>query len=849
MLLAVPAAAAVPGPSASPSVARAAGADPASDVPQVLSLPFAERAGFDVSMVAGVTSPAPSNDASVLVAITLMPQDAAFFAPTTTPLTAQEVRDRFAPPASDEAGLVSYLEAHGLTLVHEWPDGLSLTVEGSAAAVGAAFGTRLDDGLWQGQAVRFPSSSPSLPAPFESEVAAVSGLSSGFSTFTLPFVGRPAPTATPVRTTNVVTPSAVHTIYGLDGLYNYSGSPHWATGVGIALVLWGEGYAPSDLATFFSTYYPGGFPSVTVRYLPVDGAPAPSESAVYDPSNVTSEMTLDLEWAGSAAPGATLTAVYAPDGPASNHYSPSDASLEDAINAAVQSTGAKVVSMSFGTPDGSDLSFQSAVSISLAEAQQLGITVIAASGDTGGALRPDCTGGPSPEFPASSPLVIATGGTAPVLGLDAFGGVTGLVSEPAWNRSGGGFSTVYPAPSWQHLGASSRGIPDVAGPAADNIFYYRGAETAGAGTSFAAPFWAGIVAEMDAIRGSALGFISPRLYAVGSADVGRPGTVGLVDISSGGNCLGPATTGWDSATGWGTPRGLALYEELSGTFVNVSLALSEANVPPGGSFLATVSVSNATTGAPVWPVNVSYELAGTGYGGPCTGSFQVVAVSTDSTGRANTTLTVPACFLGASVTVTATVSGGGYFGSASGTVGVNLIGVAGFLAIVQVYPYNLVAFGVIMAVASVVGWRLGAWRSRSARRRTPPTGTTPAMPPPGSGEARAPVAPRPAPSGGAGPLGGPPGTASAAVTAPAGATAPVTPVVVPSHVVSPPPSPPPLPAELSAAAGASAATTPGDAPSTTDTQAPDAPARTCPTCGASVPAFDAACPVCRTAVS
>ncbi|MCI4370561.1 MAG: S53 family peptidase, partial [Thermoplasmata archaeon] len=470
------------------------------------------------------------------------------------------------------------------------------------AAVGAAFGTTERAGVFGDQPVVFAATAPTLPAPYASEVAAVSGLTSALSDFTLPletFAGPATPLSGSVlpaqgQTTTQVTPSAVHLIYGMDALYNYSGSSHWATGVGIVLLLWGDGYDPNDISTFFSTQYPSEFPAPSIHYYPVDGAPAPSAAALSDPSTGPQELTLDIEWAGSSAPGASLDAVYAPDGPSTNGYSPTDPSMEDALNTAIDNVaGAKVVSMSFGTLDGADVSFQSAFTTSFHEALLKGITLLAASGDNGGTSSgaKNCGGTLAPQFPAASPDVVAVGGTAPVLSVNAFGTVTGLESEPAWNLSGGGFSTDYAAPSWQMVGSAAapirtangmRGEPDVAGPASDNVFYYHGGTAYGEGTSFATPMWAGLIAEMDAVRGSPLGFVTPHLYAVGASEP-TSGSQGLVLITQGGNCLGGAVDGWDTATGWGSPRALPLFESIAGTYAQIALGASPQPVAPGGT--------------------------------------------------------------------------------------------------------------------------------------------------------------------------------------------------------------------------------------------------------------------------
>lgn len=722
--------------------------DPAASVlPAALAQPWAARTGYDATHLSELSGAVQSTAPNVSVVVTLWPRDASYFSPSpgAPPLSTAQIVERYAPLPAQYEALVGYFASRNLTVVHAWPDELSLTLQGSAAAVDAAFGTELVDATWEGRSVQAPLSAPALPPSIAGAISSISGLSSGFTDFTIPLLPASLPKVLPGRTSTLLWPAAVHGIYDLDGLYNYSGTAHWATGIGIALVLWGAGFAPNDIQSFFSSYYPSGFPAIEFAGYPIDGAPRPSANAVNDPSNVTSEMTLDMEWAGSAAPGATLSAVYAPDGPAKNGYSPTDAALEDALNYAVQSvSGVRVVSMSFGTPDGSDPSFQAAFTQILADASTRGLTLLAASGDTGGDAQLGCQGGASPEFPAASEYVVAVGGTAPVLAVNALGAVTGLSSEPSWNRSGGGFSKTVSAPAWQQVGSAAgpirdngglRGLPDVAGPADDNVFFYNGQEAAGAGTSFASPMWAGMIAEMDAVRGTPLGFVTPRLYAVGSEEANRSTAIGVVDITQGSNCLGPAAVGWDTATGWGSPRGLTLYQDLSSTYVNVSLTVSTGSVAPGQSFDASVYVTNTTSLAPISGASVTFALDSVGYVGPCGGSIATASGSTTTAGAASSSLTVPGCYLGLTIQVTATVSGGPYFGSNQTTVHVNLLGLAGFLAIVQVFPYNYIAFGAIMLIAVLIGWRIGNWRGRGT------VGKRPARAPPGKA---APPATRPA---------------------------------------------------------------------------------------------------------
>ncbi len=770
-------------------------------LPAVLSASWAERSGFASVPVAAVAHPVTATG-TVSLTVTLWPSSLGLFAPPAPgapPLTASEVAQRFGPSVSTYDAIASYFASEGLVVTHTWPDRLSMGLTGPAGAVDAAFGTTLAVGDWHGHSVRFPQTVPQLPSSLASEVAAVSGLTDGFTQFTIPFSPQalPAPAAAPsaARTTQLVTPAAIHQIYDLNGLYNYSGTPHWSTGVGIALVLWGRGYSPSDIQGFYGSYYPSGFPSILVQAYPVDGAPAPSPSAVNDPSGAAQELTLDLEWSGSEAPGATLSAVYAPDGPASNNYSPSDPSMEDALSTAIGLAGVKVVSMSFGTPDGSDPSFQTAFAVSFASATQRGITVLAASGDNGGTSQPNCQGGTSPQFPAASPQVLAVGGTAPVVALDAIGNVVGLASEPAWNLSGGGFSTDYASPSWQDVGSAGaaigprgeRGIPDVAGPAADNFFYFAGNPAAGKGTSFATPMWAGMLAEMDALRGSSFGFVTPRLYRVGASEATASAAQGLIDTVQGSTCLGPATTGWDTATGWGSPRGLLLYQDLLFSYVDVNLTTSSGEVVPGGSVDASVVVLNSTSHRPIPNLPVDFSLGALGSIGVCSGMLATGTVTTNSTGGASISLSVPGCYLGSRIGLTAAVSSQGYFGSNVTALFVNLLGLATFLSVIQVYPYNVIAFVVIMGTATAIGVSVGSWRherllARQARQRAatrpprPPSREPGGMGPPG-GEGPPPEPP---------PL--PPGPSATPSEPP-----PIGPVTVPPHVAEPSGALPPHP--------------------------------------------------------
>jgi kumamolisin len=693
---------------------------------------FAERAGYVPGRSAAVADVAPAQGSN-LVVVTFAPRDPSFFAAPPAgalPLSTAGVADRYGLTETEYTAAIAYFMAEGLRVVHTWSDRLSVSLEGPIPAIDRAFGTTVLEGWEGGQRVTFEAVPPSLPSALESEVASVVGLSTGFDSFTFPALTGPAAVpagATPAQGSgDLVTPAIARSIYDLSSLYNLTSSPTYASSEGIALLLWGDGYNPNDISTFFQQDYPSTFPSVAVVPEPVDGAPSPSSSAVSDPCRAAQELTLDLEWSGSMAPGATLYAVYAPESTPPT-CSPSSASMADALHTAV-GLPVSAISMSFGTPESSDASLVAAWDTYLAEGVQEGITFLAATGDSGGDASSNCSGGPAPEYPASSPDVLAVGGTDVSLTRNLFGTITGF-SESAWNDSGGGFSTQFAAPAWQTAtGSSNRGMPDVSATAAENFVYFNSAAMVAGGTSFATPLWAGLITEMDAMHGSSFGLIAPRLYSIGSAEPSGKVAVGLADITSGSTCIGTASPGWDPETGWGSPRAFLLYEDLTATFVSLSLAVSPDTVGPGATVTISAHLANRTTAAPIAGVPVIVSLTSSTDLGPCTGTFGSADPTTDSQGNISLSVSVPACYLGSHAEAQVEVISDGYYGTNSTTIAVNLLGYLPFLGPISVYPYNLLGFALILGAATAIGYVLG----RPRQRPVEPTAVAPPalIPPP-----------------------------------------------------------------------------------------------------------------------
>src|SRR5205807_6173292 len=152
---------------------------------------------------------------------------------------------------------------------------------------------------------------------------------------------------------------------------------------------------------------------------------------------------LDIEVAGAVAPGASIAVYFAPN---------TDQGFLDALTTAIHDTtnNPSVISISWGGPE-NEWTQQAMMAFDAAcqDAATLGVTICTASGDNG-ATDGATDGQLHVDFPASSPAILACGGTT----LDATGNQ--IKDEEAWNElatgggaTGGGVSQVFALPSWQ----------------------------------------------------------------------------------------------------------------------------------------------------------------------------------------------------------------------------------------------------------------------------------------------------------------------------------------------------------------------------------------------------------------
>jgi len=483
----------------------------------------------------------------------------------------------------------------------------------------------------------------------------------------------------------------------LAGAYGYTPAAG-GTGQTVGIVdAYDDPAVEEDLGAFDSQY---GLPACTKAngcFRKVSQTGSTTALPAADTAGWSVEISLDVETVHSVCPNCSILLVEA----GSESVSDLAASANEAV-----SLGATEVSNSYGEAEASLGAGEQAAY------DHPGVVITASAGDSGYLNWDDIFSleeyAPAPDAPASLPTVVAVGGTA--LKLASTGRRS---SESVWNDSGrpsderefkqlaatgGGCSTVFPAPSWQQdvpgwsnaACAGKRLDNDIAADADPytgfdiyDTYVYESSFKPGwltvGGTSLSSP----LISSLYALAGGAHGVSYPAatLYThLGQA-------ASLYDVTKGGSgycdgeeaaacgepevnellgevdCLGTsacdAATGYDGPTGVGTPNGLTAFGGVTpvrptvlteaATALTPSTATLNATVNPNGSTVSsctfeygpTISYgqSAACTPAPgsaTSPVQVTAAI--TGLAAKTTYHFRVTATDSAGTsvGRAKT---------------------------------------------------------------------------------------------------------------------------------------------------------------------------------------------------------------------
>jgi len=328
------------------------------------------------------------------------------------------------------------------------------------------------------------------------------------------------------------TPASIACIYGVTK--KTAGCPRNGTVVpsgganAIAVVEFGSNSTlQSDAKTFASQF---GLPAPNVTEICATGGSCPSNDGL----GWDIETALDVQYAHAMAPNAKIYVVEFSKDPLT------DGAETQAASAVVNAGGGEVSNSwiytagEFNGETGDDKYFQSK-----------GVVYFASTGDGGG----------RPGYPASSPYVVAAGGTHVTRN-----GSGDFTSESCWSGSGGGISVYESRPSYQNviekIVGSKRGTPDVSadadpntGVAVYNSTYCHGWCQVG-GTSVSSPVLAGITNEAGDFLTSTNAELTKVYKEYGNAKEYKRL---FRDITTGSNGH-PPLKGWDECTGVGTPK-------------------------------------------------------------------------------------------------------------------------------------------------------------------------------------------------------------------------------------------------------------------------------------------------------
>jgi hypothetical protein len=364
-----------------------------------------------------------------------------------------------------------------------------------------------------------------------------------------------------------------------------------------------DGFSASDVALNFTW---AGLPAVPTQTVLLDGVNGNPVGA-----GANTEVVLDIMMAAYMAPGLSKVIVY------------EGTNWNDVLNRMATDNLASQLSCSWVFSP-INATTEQIFKQFIAQGQSF----FTASGDAGG-----FNGGIWP--PADNPNVTVVGGTS----LTTAGATGPWQSETTWPLSGGGISSTYPIPSYQqnmssmaaaHGSMKMRNVPDVAMLADQQIFLIANNDALQiGGTSAAAPLWAGFMAlvnQQSAARGSKpVGFLNPPIYAIGS---GSNFALDLHDITTGSNGF-PAISGFDLATGWGTPTGQHLIDDLTGAAKQPEFTLSAApasvSIKPGASVISVITVM------PVNGFSGSVALTASGLPSGVTATFSPTSTTGTST--------------------------------------------------------------------------------------------------------------------------------------------------------------------------------------------------------------------------
>ena len=555
-------------------------------------------------------------------------------------LTVDQFTAEFGPTQQDYNTAIAFAQENGFTVVATSRNRLNIQIAGTVADIQRAFHVtmRTYQHPTENRIFYSPDREPTVDLPFQ--LWHISGLSNYSIPHPAGLTRRPASSGAKSGATTGSGPSA--SFLGSDMRAAYYGATS-LTGSGQSLGL--LEYYGTDLADL-QTYYTNIGQTYPGSIIHLDSTDGTSTSCVDSRSGGDcddTEQTLDMTQALGMAPGLSSLVMY---------VGSTDSAIFNAMATASPLNAQLSSSWTWSPAD------PSTDNPYFEEFAAQGQNLFQAAGDDG---KWTTSGSGSEIFPADDVYITSVGGTD----LETSSAAGPWASETAWSDGGGGISpNKFALPSWQTSAAagcsscskSYRNGPDVSANA--NFTYYVCADqttcTANeyGGTSFAAPLWAGFLALVNqqsvANGNGALGFINPTLYTIGA---GSSYDSDFHDITSGSNGYS-ATTGYDLASGWGSPNGVNLVNALAGsasTTPGFTLTASPGSLSIAQGSSGSTSISSTVTGG----FDSAISLSASGQPSGVTVGFNPASI----TGAGSSTLTFTVASTAVAGTYPITVSG------------------------------------------------------------------------------------------------------------------------------------------------------------------------------------------------
>ncbi|MBU6417622.1 MAG: S53 family peptidase [Xanthomonadaceae bacterium] len=478
-------------------------------------------------MVTGPISLSQSMRVSVSLQLRNEAQLQAFIANPNHPnLTPAQFTAQYGPSEADANAVAAWLTQHGFSDVAISPNRLLVSATAPAAAVQSAFHTNMERVHTHDGRDAFANASDAVIPVSLHGVSGVIGLQTVHVPHLFGHVMKGKPGGGGGGSIIGHNPTQFPSIYGGTSLPT-------AAGVTVGVISNGDlTQTLSDLNTFTSQ---NGLATVTTQIVNTGGTGTDTSG--------TPEWDLDSQDIVGMGGGQVGRIVFY------NIPTLANSSMVSDFNTVVSANAAKVINVSLGECETSAKGDGSAAAADaiFQQADAQGQTFSVSSGDSG---SNECgKGGPrgtTPSWPASSPYVVAVGGTTLNATTSTWQG------ETVWSSTGGSPSTFEPIPSWQvgvgqNAGHTTRGVPDIAFDADPNsgaVIVVNGSPAQYGGTSLSSPLFVGFWARMIAARGTGIGFAAPKLYLLPAS--------AFHDVTSGSNGAERAAPGWDYCTGFGS---------------------------------------------------------------------------------------------------------------------------------------------------------------------------------------------------------------------------------------------------------------------------------------------------------